>query len=77
LEPYCQYRNRSGKAADANALVIWPMRSALINYTAVVSKQVAKHGVIINNVLPGMIAPRHVYSRERMGRRSKYTPRRI
>jgi len=42
-------------------LLSGPMRSALINYTAVVSRQVAKHGVIINNVLPGMIETPGMY----------------
>lgn len=35
-------------------LLSGPARSALINYTASVSREVARHGVIINNVLPGM-----------------------
>ena len=35
-------------------LLSGPARSALANYTAVVSRQVARHGVVINNVLPGM-----------------------
>ena len=43
-------------------LLSGPMRSALINYTAVVSRQVAKHGVIINNVLPGMIETPGMYT---------------
>ena len=33
-----------------------PPRSALLNYTAAVSREVAKHGVVINNILPGMFA---------------------
>lgn len=33
-----------------------PARSALANYTAVVSRQMAKHNVAINSVLPGMYA---------------------
>ena len=37
-------------------LLSGPARSALVNYTAVVSRQLAQHGVVINNVLPGMIA---------------------
>ena len=37
-------------------LLSGPARSALVNYSAVVSRQVAQHGVVINNVLPGMIA---------------------
>ena len=37
-------------------LMSGPARSALINYTASVSREVAKHGVNINNVLPGMFA---------------------
>ncbi|MGB1158002.1 MAG: SDR family oxidoreductase [Porticoccaceae bacterium] len=35
-------------------LLSGPARSALINYTASVSRQVAQHGVTINNLLPGM-----------------------
>lgn len=35
-------------------LMSGPARSALINYTASVSREIAKHGVTINNVLPGM-----------------------
>lgn len=31
-----------------------PPRSALVNYTVAVAKQVARHGVMINNILPGM-----------------------
>jgi 3-oxoacyl-[acyl-carrier protein] reductase len=31
-----------------------PTRSALVNYTVAVSKAMAKHNVIINNILPGM-----------------------
>lgn len=37
-------------------LMSGPPRSALLNYTAAVSREVAKHGVIINNLLPGMFA---------------------
>ncbi len=33
-----------------------PARSALANYTAVVSRQLAKHNVAIDSVLPGMTA---------------------
>jgi len=43
-------------------LLSGPMRSALINYTAVVSRQVAKHGVIMNNILPGMIETPGMYT---------------
>jgi len=43
-------------------LLSGPMRSALINYTSVISRQVAKHGVIINNVLPGMIETPGMYT---------------
>jgi len=43
-------------------LLSGPMRSALINYTAVISRQVAKDGVIINNVLPGMIETPGMYT---------------
>jgi 3-oxoacyl-[acyl-carrier protein] reductase len=35
-------------------LMSGPARSALINYTASVSREIAKHGVVINNILPGM-----------------------
>ncbi|WP_390617661.1 SDR family oxidoreductase [Maricurvus nonylphenolicus] len=35
-------------------LMSGPARSALLNYTASVSRDVAQHGVIMNNVLPGM-----------------------
>lgn len=35
-------------------LMSGPARSALINYTASVSREVAQHGVNINNLLPGM-----------------------
>ena len=31
-----------------------PPRAALVNYTVAVAKKVAKHGVSINNILPGM-----------------------
>jgi len=37
-------------------LMSGPARSALINYTAAVSREVAKHGVNINNILPGMFS---------------------
>ena len=37
-------------------LMSGPARSALINYTAAVSREIAKHGVNINNLLPGMFA---------------------
>ena len=37
-------------------LMSGPARSALINYTASVSREVARHGVNINNILPGMFA---------------------
>jgi len=37
-------------------LMSGPARSALINYTAAVSRDIAKHGVIINNLLPGIFA---------------------
>ncbi len=37
-------------------LMSGPARSALINYTAGVSREIAKHGVNINNILPGMFA---------------------
>ena len=35
-------------------LLSGPARSALANYTGSVSREIAKHGVILNNVLPGM-----------------------
>ncbi|MEP0069501.1 SDR family oxidoreductase [Pyruvatibacter sp.] len=35
-------------------LLSGPARSALLNYTASVSREIAPHGVLINNVLPGM-----------------------
>lgn len=37
-------------------LMSGPARSALINYTASVSREIAQHGVNINNILPGMFA---------------------
>lgn len=37
-------------------LMSGPARSALLNYTASVSREVAPHGVIMNNLLPGMFA---------------------
>lgn len=37
-------------------LMSGPARSALINYTASVSREVAQYGVNINNILPGMFA---------------------
>ena len=37
-------------------LMSGPARSALINYTASVSREIAPHGVIMNNLLPGMFA---------------------
>ncbi|MBT3136390.1 SDR family oxidoreductase [Alteromonas sp. ALT199] len=37
-------------------LMSGPARSALANYTSVVSRDLAKYGVILNNVLPGMYA---------------------
>jgi len=43
-------------------LLSGPARSALINYTAVVSRLLAKNGVIINNVLPGMIETPGMYT---------------
>lgn len=35
-------------------LMSGPARSALINYTASVSREVAQYGITINNILPGM-----------------------
>ena len=43
-------------------LLSGPARSALINYTAVVSRLLAKDGVVINNVLPGMIETPGLYN---------------
>lgn len=37
-------------------LMSGPARSALINYTASVSREIAKYGVNVNNLLPGMFA---------------------
>lgn len=37
-------------------LMSGPPRSALLNFTASVSREVAAHGVIMNNLLPGMFA---------------------
>lgn len=37
-------------------LMSGPARSALINYTASVSREVAPHGVVMNNLLPGIFA---------------------
>tara|TARA_B100001093_G_C26835157_1_gene1017982 strand:+ start:1084 stop:1878 length:795 start_codon:yes stop_codon:yes gene_type:complete len=37
-------------------LMSGPARSALINYTASVSREIAPYGVNINNILPGMFA---------------------
>ena len=37
-------------------LMSGPARSALINYTASVSREIAQHGITINNLLPGMFA---------------------
>ena len=44
---------------SAKRPMIWrlmsgPARSALLNYTASVSREIAQHGVNINNLLPGM-----------------------
>ncbi|MEM1133267.1 MAG: SDR family oxidoreductase [Pseudomonadota bacterium] len=35
-------------------LLSGPARSALLNYTASVSREIAQHGVVLNNLLPGM-----------------------
>ena len=37
-------------------LMSGPARSALVNYTASVSREIAQYGVNINNILPGMFA---------------------
>ena len=44
---------------SAKKPMIWrlmsgPARSALLNYTAAVSREIAQYGVILNNILPGM-----------------------
>ena len=46
---------------SAKNLMIWrlmsgPARSALLNYTGCVSREVAPHGVVMNNLLPGLFA---------------------
>jgi len=43
-------------------LLSGPPRSALINYSAVVSRQLVQRGVVINNVLPGMIETPGMYT---------------
>jgi 3-oxoacyl-[acyl-carrier protein] reductase len=43
-----------------------PARAALCNYTVAISKRLAKHGVAINNILPGMFHTATVL--ERFGR---------
>ena len=37
-------------------LMSGPARSALINYTASVSREIAKYGITLNNLLPGMFS---------------------
>ena len=46
---------------SAKKPMIWrmmsgPARTALFNYTASVSREIAQHGVVLNNLLPGMFA---------------------
>ncbi|MCB2056787.1 MAG: SDR family oxidoreductase [Novosphingobium sp.] len=46
---------------SAKNLMIWrlmsgPARSALLNYTGCVAREVAPHGVVMNNLLPGLFA---------------------
>jgi len=52
-------------------LLSGPARSALTNYAAVVSRQVAQHGVIINSVLPGMIATEGLFDILRAGAKAE------
>ncbi len=44
----------AAKYPAAMRVLSGPPRSALVNYAVAVSKQVARHGVTINNILPGM-----------------------
>ena len=46
----------TGAAKTPTELIMLPRppRAALVNYSVAVSKKVAKHNVIINNILPGM-----------------------
>ncbi|MCB1855209.1 MAG: SDR family oxidoreductase [Halieaceae bacterium] len=46
----------SAKNPMAWRLMSGPARSALVNYTACVSREIAQYGVIINNILPGIFA---------------------
>jgi 3-oxoacyl-[acyl-carrier protein] reductase len=44
-------------------LLSGPARSALCNYTAAISKRVARHNVAVNNLLPGMFHTATMYER--------------
>ncbi|GAB5488022.1 MAG: SDR family oxidoreductase [Parasphingorhabdus sp.] len=44
----------AAKYPAAMRVLSGPPRSALVNYSVAVAKQVAKHNVMINNILPGM-----------------------
>ena len=44
----------AAKYPAAMRVLSGPPRAALVNYTVAVAKQVARHGVTINNILPGM-----------------------
>jgi 3-oxoacyl-[acyl-carrier protein] reductase len=46
----------SAKNPMAWRLMSGPARSALVSYTACVSREIAQYGVIINNILPGIFA---------------------
>jgi 3-oxoacyl-[acyl-carrier protein] reductase len=56
-------------------LLSGPPRSALVNYTVALSKKVAKHNVIINNLLPGMFhtaATRELFTAEAQKHNTSY-----
>ena len=44
----------AAKTPSEARILSGPPRAALVNYSVAVSKKVAKHNVIINNILPGM-----------------------
>jgi 3-oxoacyl-[acyl-carrier protein] reductase len=44
-------------------LLSGPSRAALVNYTAAISKKIARHNVIINNLLPGMFHTATIHER--------------
>ena len=44
----------AAKYPSAARILSGPPRAALVNYTVAVSKEVAKHNVCVNNILPGM-----------------------